>query len=447
MSHREGARAFLSDPAYARWHDEALWFVRQKRDLEAKSLPEWEDLRREADRIKRHTLEYLPHYLEEFEKNARNNGIVVHWAEDADAHNRIVLDILRKHRITHVVKSKSMLTEECGLNPYLEAYGIEVTDTDLGERIVQLRGDRPSHIVLPAIHLKKEQVGRLFEEKLHTEPGNDDPLYLTRQARAHLREKFLEAEGAISGVNFAISENGTIVVCTNEGNADLGTSLAKVHIACMGIEKVLPAMEHLAIFTRMLARSATGQAITTYTTHFGAPAEGRELHVVIVDNGRSAILKDPEHKKALQCIRCGACMNTCPIYRRSGGHSYHYTIPGPIGSVLANARSPEKYGDLAYASTLCGSCTDICPVKIDLHRQLLAWRKTYVKKGYFPSSKRRLYRLAARILAHPRMMRLLLSIMRWSYPLVERLHPWGEGRKPPRPAKRSFDERYEKKDG
>jgi len=447
MNHRQEAARFLEDSRYASWHDRALWFVRQKRDKEAKSLPEWEDLRIAAQRIKAHTLKYLPHYLQEFEKNARKNGIIVHWAEDAVAHNRIVHRILENHRITRVVKSKSMLTEECGLNPYLEARGIEVTDTDLGERIVQLKGDRPSHIVLPAIHLKKEQVGKLFEEKLHTQKGNSDPTYLTHEARKHLREKFLEAEGAISGVNFAISETGGIVICTNEGNADLGTSLAKVHIASMGIEKLLPKMFDLGIFTRLLARSATGQAITTYTSHFSAPAEGRELHIVIVDNGRSEILKDPEHKKALQCIRCGACMNTCPIYRRSGGHSYHYTIPGPIGSVLANARSREKYGDLAYASTLCGSCTNVCPVKIDLHQQLLAWRKTYVKEGYLPASKKRFYRIGARILSHPRLMRLLLGVGRRLYPFLKKAKLWGVGREIPKPAKKSFDTWYGERDG
>ncbi len=447
MNHAQAAEAFLRDKAYVSWHDRALWYVRRKRDRQAKSLKEWEALRAAADRIKAHTLEYLPHYLEEFERNARAHGVHIHWAADAQAHNRIVYELLRARKITKVVKSKSMLTEECGLNPYLEARGIEVTDTDLGERIVQLRGDRPSHIVLPAIHLKREQVGELFEEKLHTQKGNDDPAYLTAQARRALREKFLEAEGAISGVNFAIAESGSIVVCTNEGNADLGTSLARVHIASMGIEKVIPKLEHLGIFTRLLARSATGQAITTYTSHFTAPAEGRELHVVIVDNGRSALLHQKEHKKALQCIRCGACMNTCPIFRRSGGHSYRYTIPGPIGAVLANARSREAYGDLAFASTLCGSCDAVCPVRIDIHDQLLAWRKSYVREGHLSPAKRRLYAWAARLLGHPRLLGYAMRATRLLHPLLKRWPLWGKGRDLPRPAPKSFDTLYGERDG
>ena len=229
----------------------------------------------------------LDEYLEQFEANATRLGAQVHWARDAAEHNEIVAGILQRHGVTRVVKSKSMLTEECGLNPHLEARGIEVTDTDLGEWIVQLRHEHPSHIVTPAIHIRKEEVGQLFHEQLGTAAGATDPPYLAEAARNELRKSFLEAEAGITGVNFAIAETGGFVVCTNEGNADLGVSLPKVHIACMGIEKLIPRAADLGVFLRLLARSATGQPITTYSSHFHGPMPGGELHIVLVDNGRT----------------------------------------------------------------------------------------------------------------------------------------------------------------
>jgi L-lactate dehydrogenase complex protein LldF len=237
----------------------------------------------------------------------------VHWARDAVEHNQIVHRILAERGVTRLVKSKSMLTEECHLNPYLEARGVEVVDTDLGERIVQLAREPPSHIVMPAIHKKKEEIGELFHEHLHTEKGASDPKYLTEAARQHLRHRFLEAGAGLSGVNFAVAETGGIVVCTNEGNADMGTSLPPVHIACMGVEKLVPRQRDLAVFLRLLARSATGQPVTAYATHFYGPRRDGELHIVIVDNGRSALLGNPLLRRSLACIRCGACMNTCPV--------------------------------------------------------------------------------------------------------------------------------------
>jgi L-lactate dehydrogenase complex protein LldF len=233
MAHPSLADEFTANRERARWHDRALWFVREKRDRMAGSVPEWEVLREHASAIKQHTLSKLSEYLEQFEANATRLGAVVHWAADADEHNQIVLQILQQHRVRRLVKSKSMLTEECHLNPFLEQHGIEVVDTDLGERIVQLREERPSHIVLPAIHLKKEDVGQCFHEHLGTDAGASDPKYLTEAARGHLRDKFLQAEAGLTGVNFAIAETGGIVVCTNEGNADLGASLPGLHIACM----------------------------------------------------------------------------------------------------------------------------------------------------------------------------------------------------------------------
>jgi len=386
--HAERAARFAGDEPRAHWHDQALWFMRAKRDRAAGAVPEWERLRTLASAIKAHTRANLAEYLEAFERNAVARGIQVHWARDADEHNRIVHRILSERGVTRLVKSKSMLTEECHLNPYLEARGIEVVDTDLGERIVQLAGEPPSHIVLPAIHKKKEEIGELFHEKLGTAKGLADPKQLTEAARGHLRERFMAAQAGLTGVNFAIAETGGVVVCTNEGNADMGTSLPPIHVACMGVEKVVPRLEDLGVFLRILARSATGQASTTYTTHFHGPMRGGELHVVIVDNGRSALLADETFREALACIRCGACMNTCPVFRRSGGYSYAWTIPGPIGAVLATARDPVRHGSLAFASSLCGSCDDVCPVKIPLHDQLLARRRDLARRGALPLGKR-----------------------------------------------------------
>ncbi|RZK32919.1 MAG: lactate utilization protein, partial [Hymenobacter sp.] len=367
LTHASRAEAFNLDHERTSWHDETLWFVRQKRDKAVYAVPEFQELRNLASAIKDHTLSRLDEYLAQFEAAAQANGVRVHWAANAAEHNAIVLDIIRARGATRVVKSKSMLTEECHLNPYLIGAGIEVIDTDLGERIIQMRNEPPSHIVLPAIHLKKEDVGATFFEHLGTAEGLTDPQQLTEAARQHLRAKFLAGEVALTGVNFAIAETGSVVVCTNEGNADLGVSLAPVHVASMGIEKLLPRLSDLGVFTRLLARSATGQPVTTYTSHYTRPVPGREMHVIIVDNGRTQQLGRPDFRASLKCIRCGACMNTCPVYRRSGGHSYDFTVPGPIGSILSPNIDLKKHSTLPFASTLCGSCTDVCPVKIDIH--------------------------------------------------------------------------------
>ena len=414
----------------------------------ARSLPEWERLRASASAIKAYTMANLPDLLERFETKARERGIFVHWAETADDHNRIVLDILRKHHVKRVVKSKSMLTEECHLNPFLEKNGLQVVDTDLGEWIVQLREETPSHIVLPAIHIKKEEVGELFHEKIGTEKGATDPTYLTEAARGHLREDFLGAEAGITGVNFAIAETGGFVVCTNEGNADLGVSLPPVHIACMGLEKLIPRLQDLGVFTRLLARSATGQPITTYTSHFHGPRPGGELHIVLVDNGRTKLALDSHFREALNCIRCGACMNTCPVYRRSGGHSYENTVPGPIGSVLAPMKDMHRHHSLPYACTLCGSCTDVCPVKIPLHHQLLALRKELADHKAIPWTKRFGMKVVGKVLGNRFVYRLSGKLARFIVPklprflVYNRFNAWGKQRElPPMPAQ-SFRELY-----
>jgi L-lactate dehydrogenase complex protein LldF len=379
MSHPQEAAEFLKDTAKSKWHDDTLWFIRDKRDKMSKTIPEWEELRELASSIKDNVLGNLADYLEEFERNASKNGIHIHWAKDAEEHNTIVLSILKKKDCTAIVKSKSILTEECHLNPFLEKNGVEVVDTDLGERIVQFLGQPPSHIVLPAIHLKKGEISELFHERLGTEKGNEDPYYLTQAARHHLREKFLAAKVAITGVNFGVAETGEFVVCTNEGNADMGVHLADTHIASMGIEKIIPKRNHLGVFLRLLARSATGQNITNYNSHFRSPENGKEIHIILVDNGRTAQLGRENFRDSLKCIRCGACMNTCPIYRRSGGFSYKSTVPGPIGSILSPGLDLQEHSSLPFASTLCGSCTDVCPVKINIHEQLYLWRQEITK--------------------------------------------------------------------
>ena len=449
-AHAASAAEFVANGERAAWHDQALWFVRSKRDKQAHLLPEWEHLRELASQIKLHTMSNLPALLEQFEQNATRLGAVVHWARDAAEHNAIIQGILAEHDVRRVAKSKSMLTEECHLNPYLERHGIEVTDTDLGEWIVQLRDETPSHIVLPAIHIKKEEVGELFHRKLGTDEGATDPKYLTESARQRLREKFLAADAGITGVNFGVAETGGFVVCTNEGNADLGVSLPRLHIAAMGIEKLIPRAADLGVFLRLLARSATGQPITTYSSHFHGPRPGGELHIVLVDNGRSKLLGSEEFRRSLNCIRCGACLNTCPVYRRSGGHSYHVTVPGPIGSIINPARDPAEHSSLPYACSLCGSCSDVCPVKIDLHNQLLTWRREIVARGLLSRPKRWLMKLTGAVLSSRRlyswaggMARLGLRITpRWL--VYSRLNPWGRQRELPEPPKTSFRKWYDK---
>ena len=448
--HAQLAEQFNADEARTNWHDQTLWWVRQKRDRAANTLPEWEQLRQWASDIKDHTLSNLHAYLLEFEKNALANGVFVHWAKDAEEHNRIIYDILQKAGVDRIVKSKSMLTEECHLNPYLQKKGIDVVDTDLGERIVQFREEAPSHIVLPAIHLKKEDVSDTFHEHLGTEKGNNDPQYLTHAARLHLREKFIQSDIAITGVNFAIAETGGIVVCTNEGNADMGAHAARVHIACMGFEKIIPKAEHLGVFTRLLARSATGQPITTYTSHFHRPAPAKEMHIVLVDNGRSRQLGREDFRNSLKCIRCAACFNTCPVYRRSGGHSYHTAVAGPIGSILNPNLDMKANADLPFASTLCGSCSNVCPVKINIHEQLWKWRQVISAEGLTAPSKKMGMKLMAWVLARPGVYRFAGKTARWvtaNLPFLVKnktWNPWFKQREMPETPKQSFQEWYKK---
>ena len=342
-----------------------------------------------------------------------------------------------------------MLAEECGLSAYLEAWGFDAVESDLGERIMQFMGTPPSHIVLPAIHVKREEVGKVFEKELHTEPGNSDPTYLTHAARAALREKFLHADIAMTGVNFAVASSGAFVVCTNEGNADMGTSFPKVHIAIMGLEKVVPDYDALALYVRLLARSATGQPSTTYTSHYKKPVEGQEMHIVIVDNGRSDILACTEHVNMLKCIRCGSCINTCPVYRRTGGYSYSYFIPGPVGINLGMLKSPEKYSGNVSACSLCYSCSNVCPVKIDLAEQIYKWRQNLAPLHLADPSKKLMVKGMKFIMNHPGLFYNAIAAGRVAermprFVLYNSLDAWGIGRELPEFAKETFNEMWKK---
>ncbi|HEY0055665.1 MAG TPA: lactate utilization protein B [Pedobacter sp.] len=443
--HAQLSDVFNIDENRVNWHDETLWFIRQKRDKAANSIPDWEKLRETASQIKNNVLSNLHDYLVQFEENAKANGVIVHWAADAKEHNDIVYSILKKHGINQMVKSKSMLTEECHLNEFLEKKGIGVIDSDLGERIVQLAKEPPSHIVLPCIHKKKEEIGELFHEHLGTEKGVSDPKILAEAARHHLRETFLTRRATLTGVNFAVAETGEYVICTNEGNADMGAHLADVQISSMGIEKLVPQRKHLSVFLRLLGRSATGQPITTYSSHFKIPRNGQEVHLILVDNGRTTQLGRKDFRNSLKCIRCAACMNTCPVYRRSGGHSYHSTVAGPIGSILAPNIDMKDHADLPFASTLCGSCSNVCPVKIDIHDQLYKWRQVIVKEGYSNAKKSAGMKVMASVLSSPatyhlagKMGRLTLKYI--PFAVSNSFNPWYKNREMPEPPKESFGE-------
>jgi L-lactate dehydrogenase complex protein LldF len=350
-----------------------------------------------------------------------------------------------------MVKSKSMLTEECHLNEYLEERGIEVINSDLGEYIQQIDEEPPSHIVLPCIHKRKEEIGELFHEHLGTEKGLSDPTLLTRVARKHLRNIFLTRRGALTGVNFAVAETGEYVVCTNEGNADMGAHLSEVQIASMGLEKLIPQKKHLGVFLRLLARSATGQPITIYSSHYKKPRKGQEMHLILVNAERTRQLGRTDFRESLKCIKCGACMNTCPVYRKSGGLSYHNTITGPIGAILAPNLDMKKHADLPYASTLCGSCSNVCPVKINIHEQLYKWRQEIVKEGYATKTKSLGMKTMAWTLSSPGKFTTAGKAGRWFLDKVpflvnNKFNPWYKQRDMPEAPKESFEEWYNKKE-
>jgi len=448
LDHAEAASRFIASEKHEAFHDARLWDLRKKRDREAYAIPEWEQLRQLASDIKEHTLTHLADYLEEFERNAVKNGVKVHWARDAAEHNQIVYEILAAMEAKTLVKSKSMLTEECDMRPFLERRGIEVIETDLGERIQQLDDEPPSHIVVPAVHKLRGDVSAVFARTLGTEPGNEDVNYLAESQRRTTRPYFLRADAGMTGANFAIAETGGFVVCTNEGNADLSASLPKLHIASIGIEKLIPKVEHLGVFIRLLSRSALGSPITQYTSHFRAPRQGAELHIVLVDHGRSERLGMGDFWYSLKCIRCGACMNTCPVYRRSGGLSYGATYSGPIGVIIDPTFDIRKYSNLPFASTLNGSCTNVCPVKINIHDQIYKWRRVIAERNQLPFVKKATMKAAGKLFGNPKLYRAALAATETAledlprFAIYNWFNPWGRQREVPRPPVKTFRQWY-----
>lgn len=432
------------------------------------ALPDAESRRDEARRIRARTIAHLDRHLDEFERAAVEHGCHVHWAETAADAGRIVVDVAREHGVTTAVKSKSMVTEEIALNAALERAGVRVVETDLGEFVVQLAADRPSHIIVPIVHRSRYDVARLFREKLGARPEDvaDIPA-MTAFARRTLRTHFLDAGMGISGVNLAVAETGSLCLVTNEGNGRLTTSLPRVHVALLGIERLVPTAADLALMLTLLARSATGQAASVYTSVITgprrrsagspAPAGGEpdgpeELHIVLVDNGRSRLLGG-SLAEILYCVRCGACLNVCPVYRQIGGHAYGGVYPGPVGSVvMPGLMGLDDWSELAQASSLCGACRDVCPVRIDLPRLLLKLREQAAARHLAPRWIRIAMRLYAAVATRPRAFRLMGAAAGWMGRVwcregwIRRLPgpmgAWTASRDLPAPATRSFVQQH-----
>ncbi|MDR3108166.1 MAG: lactate utilization protein [Planctomycetaceae bacterium] len=349
------------------------------------SLDSWSDWRQTAHDVKRYTLAHLDELLEKFTSKLEEKGVKVLWAKDAAEANSYVIDIAKERGVKTVVKAKSMVSEELELNHALADIDVEALETDLGEYIVQLSGKRPTHIVTPALHLSATEIGELFAEKLGEEftPVHEE---LTAIARRRLREKFVAADMGVSGINFGIAETGSFALVENEGNIGLSTSSPKLHVALMGMEKLIPSAEYLPLFLNMLPRMGTGQKLTSYVHLFNGPAEGCEMIVIIVDNGRSRALAQPEFRKVLHCIRCGVCMTNCPVYRHVGGWAYGWVYPGPLGMILTpHLIGIEQAGKIPFASSLCAACSEICPVKIDIAHQLVKLRAKSVETAGSPA--------------------------------------------------------------
>lgn len=375
----------LSDSILQRALQSTVIRLKDMRNAAFSLLDNSEALREQGHQIKKKTMDRLDEYLEHLEAKIIQLGGKVHWARDANEARSLIEKLAMEKHVKTVVKGKSMVTEETSLNERLIKRGIEVAETDLGEFIIQLAEEPPSHLVGPAIHKTKEQISRLFSEKLGAR-RMDDPEEMTFFARKTLRQKFFKADMGITGVNFAVAETGTIVLFENEGNIRLTTTLPKIHVAIMGIEKVVPTLEDLSVLMRLLARSCTGQKLSCYVSMISGPRRDREVdgaeefHLVILDNGRSPILATEDLKETLYCIRCGACLNFCPVYLKVGGHAYGWVYSGPIGSILTPQLIDRKKAyPLPYASTLCGACAEVCPVKIDIPKILIALRKRYVE--------------------------------------------------------------------
>jgi L-lactate dehydrogenase complex protein LldF len=451
------ARAALQNEAQRRALRAAADVFDERRRSTVAATPDWQHWRQTARAVKDHVLLHLDHYLEQFERNALQRGTRVHWARDAKEAGELVLGLARQAGASLCVKSKSMTTEEVRLNEVLEHGGIEAVETDLGEWIQQLADEVPFHIVVPAIHKSRGQIATLLADKIGT-PPDADAKTLTAAARERLRQKFAAAGVGLSGANFLIAETGSLLILENEGNVRLTTSVPRVHVALVGIEKLLPRVADLDVFLRLLPRSGTGQTLTTYQSLLTGPKvvptdEGPdELHVVLLDNGRSRMLGEDITRQSLACIRCGACLNVCPVYQQVGGHAYGSVYPGPIGAVVTPQLVPlANAAHLPFASTLCGACRDVCPVAIDIPALLLHLRQQ-VREGSATgrAAAPRLFerwsmRIAAFWLRGPRRYRFAAAIARfgdrWFGALLRRLPPlrqWTKGRTAPRLAQRDL---------
>jgi len=434
--------------------------LRSKKDAVVDHLGHWEEWRERGSAIREETISHLDYYLQQFAENVEKSGGRVYFAEDAGEAAQTLLDILSAKQAKSVVKAKSMVSEEIQMNEVLEDAGIDVVETDLGEFIVQLAKEKPSHIIIPAIHKNRNQIRDLF-----TAAGGKnlttDTKVLTAFARQYLREKYLHAEVGVTGCNFGIAKSGTLALFTNEGNADMVMNLPKTHIVLMGMERVVPTFADFEVMANLLPRSATGQKLTTYVSMITGPrAHGemdgaKELHVIILDNGRCRQLGDENYKDILKCIRCGACLNVCPVYRQVGGHAYASVYPGPIGAVLSPLlNGGEKYTDLPFASSLCGACAEACPVKIQHHDMLVHLRQQAVGNHYPVAGERLMMKGFARIFSSSQRYRLVMDTARvCQKPLVRdgiitaKLGPlagWTKGRDFPALAKESFRRRWVK---
>lgn len=421
------------------------------------SLPNADGIRDHARLIRAHTLSNLDRYIAQFAEAVEASGGHIHFAKDAAEANAICLEIAKQTGAKKVVKGKSMVTEETHLNDFLEQAGLEVIESDLGERIIQLAGETPSHIVAPAIHKTKEEIGKLLHQTIGA-PLTDEPEVMTAAAREHLREVYLTADIGVSGVNFGVAETGSICLVENEGNGRLTTTAPRVHVAFMGMERLVPAMADLSVMLHVLARSATGQKLSVYTNIITGPRRANEpdgpdeLHIILVDNGRSKVLAS-ETAEILFCIRCGACLNACPVYREIGGHAYGSVYPGPVGSVLTpSLRGIENWPEMPHASSLCGACREVCPVRIDLPKMLVELRNQGDKAGKTPvwlKAGLMAYRTAA---THPALFKLgvqmgqlgtrVLARAGWINRLPGPLAGWTNSRDFPQFPKKSFSQMF-----